>query len=435
MADGGDAADAIWNRARNPSSGALRRLSPRRPVERKLPAARARRADDRTEMRLPGIDAGVQQKLPHGVAELIVYRRDSTVGERGFGLRAASCCSEIRDIGDSGRSYRGPELYLSTQTAPGDTPAARFLQTMHAWSAGQSSLIHWLDKCRHRHDALELLVWDDTGLRIPWELLWLPAALGDGQPGAEYLGGAVTVTRWTTMRPRFQPLVRSFPDFMPDRASGAVAAYIAETMAGHAALFDEFVVEHAEDMADLFRILSAATSRPLAMVYVASHGQFADDTQDSALGGYPLGSTFRYDLSRLREQAALVFLNGCHSRSADMDARMFLQSGAAGVLVTTGAVDNDDAPALVGDLLRRIRETPELSVAEAVRQLRASAAADIAELLRTNRLKGKQVAADRTLFRRLLNPFMYAYYGNPRILLSLEERGGPAAAEFAWTGA
>ena len=122
------------------------------------------------------------------------------------------------------------------------------------------------------------------------------------------------------------------------------------------------------------------------MVYVACHGQFADNPEDCALDGFPLGraTQFNDDLIRLRKQATLVFLNGCHSGSAGIDmstyndgalrsfAGVFLRSGAAGVLATTGAVGEDEARVLADDLLKHLREHPELSVAEAVRQLRAA---------------------------------------------------------------
>lgn len=450
MADDDDAADRRPKRGRNPSFGALRRLRPR-PAERNLPSVGTEVARASTEIRLPHLNADEQRKLPHGMAELIVYRLDSAVdGERGFGLRAASCCSEPCDIRDSRRSYGKPNLDLGTQIARGGTPPAKFLRRMHTWSSEQGSLTRWLDKCRHEHDTLELVVWDDTGFRIPWELLWLPAASGDGEPAAGYLGAVVTVTRWFTMYPHFRHRVSAFSNHAPYRASGAVAAYFAEGMTDDARLFDNLVVEHAEDMEDLFTKLSTATlPGALAMVYVACHGQFADNPEDCALDGFPLGRATQIsdDLIRLRKQAALVFLNGCHSGSAGIDmstyndgalrsfAGVFLRSGAAGVLATTGAVGKDEARVLAGDLLRHLREHPELSVAEAVRQLRVSAAAEmVGELLRTNLPEDEQEQADRTL-HRLLYPFMYVYYGSPRMLLSLEERGGLAdVAELAVTG-
>ena len=81
-----------------------------------------------------------------------------------------------------------------------------------------------------------------------------------------------------------------------------------------------------------------------------------------------------------------MFLNGCHTGSVGIDlgtynddalrgfAKVFLRSGAAGVLATTGAVGRDEARVLADNLLKHLKSHPELSVAEAVRQLRRDAA-------------------------------------------------------------
>jgi hypothetical protein len=53
--------------------------------------------------------------------------------------------------------------------------------------------------------------------------------------------------------------VPTFTNRAPYRASGAGAAYFAEGMTDDATLFDNLVVERAEDMEDLFTRLSTAT--------------------------------------------------------------------------------------------------------------------------------------------------------------------------------
>ena len=86
----------------------------------------------------------------------------------------------------------------------------------------------------------------------------------------------------------------------------------------------------------------------------------------------PIGraTQFNDDLIQLREQATLVFLNGCHTGSVGIDlgtyndgalrgfAKVFLRSGAAGVLATTGAVGRDEARVLADDLLKHLRVAP-----------------------------------------------------------------------------
>ncbi len=456
MPDGEEAAQGGRNLSPHLFSGAPHRLEPKQPEE----APPSVDDDDEVvrgpEEKFAHLYDNEDRKLPHGMAELYVYPVDSTVnGNRGFGLRAASCCSTVRNVNDPRRAYGRPKLDLGTQIAPGGTPPAKFLRRMTAWSYDQVNLTDWLDKRRQDHGTLELMVWDDTGFRIPWELLWLPADSEDEKPAGDYLGAVVTVTRWLSLHPypRNRNRVRKWTNTAPYQAGGRVAAYIHKDMRADEALFDRFDLESAADMEDLFRRLKVATppgALALAMVYVACHGEFSDDPEDCALDGFSYGraTQFNDDLIRLREQATLVFLNGCHTGSIGVDmgtynddalrgfAKVFLRSGTTGVLATTGAVGIEEARVLADDLLSHLGSHRELSVAEAVRQLRADAAIQMTEdLLRTNLSKEAREQADKKL-HQLLYSFMYVYFGSPRMLLSLAERGGLAdTGELAGTGA
>jgi len=456
MSDSDEAAKGSKNLGPHLFSGAPRRLEPKQPAEAPLSADDDDEIVRGTEQKFAHLYVDEQRKLPHGMAELYVYPLDSTVnGKRGFGLRAASCCSAVRDVNDPHRVYGRPKLDLGTQIAPGGTPPAKFLRRMNTWSYDQVNLIDWLDERRRDHGTLELMVWDDTGFRIPWELLRLPADSDDEEPAGDYLGAVVTVTRWLSLHPylRNRNRVRMWMNPASEQANGRVVAYIHPDMRHDEALFDHFDLESADDMEDLFKRLRRATPPGalalLAMVYVACHGQFSDDPEDCALDGFSYGraTQFNDDLIQLREQATLVFLNGCHTGSVGIDlgtynddalrgfAKVFLRSGAAGVLATTGAVGRDEARVLADNLLKHLKSHPELSVAEAVRQLRRDAAVQMTEdLLRTDLSKEERQRADREL-HRLLYPFMYVYFGSPRMLLSLTERAGQAdTGELAGTG-
>ena len=72
-----------------------------------------------------------------------------------------------------------------------------------------------------RHGDLDLVIWDNTGYRIPWELLWLEHPPGETQlPGCklqhpaggkgDWLGGVVTVTRWLQIRKTSHQANRSY---------------------------------------------------------------------------------------------------------------------------------------------------------------------------------------------------------------------------------
>jgi hypothetical protein len=389
-----------------------------------------------------------KRKLPPGMAELIVWKQEQTADRpQRYRLRVACCCKPFEDLDvEVGR----PDLDLGTNIAPGGPPPAEFLDAMGEWSYYKGELTRWLNHVRHRHAGkLQLVVWDNSELRIPWELFWLPDDPDLGLPDG-YLGALLTVTRWVTMDPYQPKYVHPYENPNPYQASGPVVAYIAEDMQHDNEILRDFVVHDARSMEHLFDILKgeedlASDPAALAMVYVACHGEFNDNAGECVLGGYPLGRTYRLNdnLPRLRDQAMLVFLNGCRTGSIGVDTRkyndgalrgfaaVFLRSGAAGVLATTGAVGKEEARALAEALIDHLRENRDLTVADAVRQLRAAAAERMPPLLRTDIPDDQRSAADEELLP-LLYPFMYVYFGSPRMLISLTE--GTGTGELASTG-
>jgi CHAT domain-containing protein len=382
------------------------------------------------------------------MAELIVWKQESADGNPPrFRFRVTCCCGPFEDLDDEvGR----PDLDLGRNIAPGGPTPSEFLDAVGEWSYEKGELTQWLNEHRHRHgDELQLVVWDNSELRIPWELFWLPdnqeLGLSDG-----HLGALLTVTRWVTMNPYKPKNVRRFEDPKPYRASGPVLAYIAETMEHDREMLRDFVVRDARSMEHLFKILRGKETLPgkpaeLAMVYVACHGEFSDDAGRCVLGRYPLGRAHRLNdgLPMLRDQATLVFLNGCRTGALGVDTRryndgalrgfaaVFLRCGAAGVLATTGAVGMEEARALAKDLIDHLRENRDLTVADAVRQLRAKAAEAMPALLDTE-LSGDDLRAAEEELLPLLYPFMYVYFGSPRMLMSLAEDSG--TGELAGTG-
>ena len=146
MSDSDEAAKGSKNLGPHLFSGAPRRLEPKQPAEAPLSADDDDEIVRGTEQKFAHLYVDEQRKLPHGMAELYVYPLDSTVnGKRGFGLRAASCCSAVRDVNDPHRVYGRPKLDLGTQIAPGGTPPPKFLRRMNTWSYDQVNLIDWLD--------------------------------------------------------------------------------------------------------------------------------------------------------------------------------------------------------------------------------------------------------------------------------------------------
>jgi hypothetical protein len=271
------------------------------------------------------------------------------------------------------------------------------------------------------------VIWDDTGYRSPWELLWLytgPMSVQD----EGWLGGLLTVTRWLSIRTPWQEVVRDYRSSYD--CTGPVAAYIDEQMAQDRALFAGYQVEPSGTMYDLTQALNSAAGM-LALVYVACHAEFGDQVSECTLGHLRLVHADPMKFRRLTSASTLVFLNACLSGSLGYDTKkfndgvlrgfpeVFLRSGAAGVLATNGRVGDQLAFEMARELFQHLRDHPGTSVAEAVRELRASAA----RLTPAELAAVKDTKANKQLLP-LLYRFMYLYYGSPRTVVSPHADGG-----------
>ncbi|GII62346.1 hypothetical protein Skr01_24310 [Sphaerisporangium krabiense] len=363
------------------------------------------------------IEADLGAGLPEGMALLTVVPVPQEGGAPGFRLRGVCCCGEAAEFAEV---YGRPRLDLGELASEGGELPADVLSFMQIWSRPKAELTRWLDRriCAHG-ERLQLVIWDDTGYRIPWELFWLDY---DGGRSEGWLGGVVTLTRWLSIRTPWPETVRDYRS--AHTCTGPVAAYVEPRMPQDHALLTSYHVERSADMPALAKALRAHGTA-LALIYVACHGRFGDQVTESALGGLPLKHADTMKFLRLRSAATLVFLNACQSGALGYDtdrfndrvlrgfAEVFLRSGAAGVLATSGNVGDREAWKMARELFRYMREHPGRPVAEALRELRARAAtlspADLAGV------SGR--AADEELIP-LLYRFMYVYYGSPRTLVT-----------------
>ena len=378
----------------------------------------------------------MKEKPPPGMAVLTVSpQRPADDGSPQFALEGTCHCSPRVPLGTYGR----PDLDLGTNLEPGGPQPAKFLDGMGNWSYTKTEVREWLNLHRHRHQGkFELVIRDVTAYRIPWELLQVPANQEFGLGGG-YLGALLTVTRWVALKPQRPEYVKPFDAPTPYQAAGPVVAYIASDMEHDRDLLGDFDVDAAASMWHLFSNLAgeSGTTGAVAMVYVACHSEFGDNPDDCALDRFTLGRATLFDdnLPRLRAQPTLVFLNGCRTGSVGFDvsryndravrgfAVVFLQSSAAGVLATTGAVGNEEAGKFAESLFAQLRADRSLSVARAVGRLRADAGKEIIRLLRAD----PELFAEGELDERLLPllySFMYVYYGSPWLLMSIASRGG-----------
>jgi hypothetical protein len=371
--------------------------------------------------------ANLSTGLPEAMALLTVIPARQSDGTPGFRLRGGCCCDDMRELGEI---YGRPQLELSSlASAEGELPAD-VLTIMQTWSRPKTQLTRWLDARRATHgNQLQLVIWDDTGYRIPWELFWLGSRPTSGRDEG-WLGGLLTVTRWLTIHATWQEFVRDYRSAYT--CSGPVAAYVDAQMAHDQSLLASYQVEQSSSMYDLTKTLGAG-SGALGLVYVACHAKFGDQVNECILGGLPLLHVDPMRFTRLMQSAAIVFLNACHSGSVGYDTKrfndkvlrgfseVFLRSGAAGVLGTTGSVGDKLAFEMAREMLQQLTAKPGQSAAEALRELRAQ----VARLSPADLAAVAGVEANKDLLS-LLYRFMYVYYGSPRTLVTLTTSGGLA---------
>jgi hypothetical protein len=379
-------------------------------------------------------------RLPKGMAALLVYRQGES--ER-FELLGAYGHKQVEPLGGA----RKPGFDFNSLAVQLEQTVVICLE-MASWSREKRELVDWLNRARTDAERdstdLELVVWDDTGFHIPWELFWLPDPLTPRPPS--FLGALVTVSRWLTV-------TRSdiVHDFTKDlgQATGPVAAYVYEGakpgdgMGRDKQLLMDLRVEYADSMWDLLTSLRDLHREALAMVYAACHGEFGDEPGASRLGGLLLESASMLGdagFGRLHNRKTLVFLNACASGPVGEDRgryndgalrgfpKMFMETGAAGVLATAAPIKDDFAHEAARDLLELLRLNPRLPVARAVRDLRRIAADRLPDdIWRTGIPARQQEAANETLLP-ILYWFMYLYYGSPRMAISFASGDTPLAS-------
>jgi hypothetical protein len=337
-------------------------------------------------------------------------------GGNHFRVRGAHPDHELPTVG--GHRYGRPSLALGRLVAPGGAVPTDVQWKMREWSRSHDEITQWVDELRAAvgDDNLRLVIWDDTGFEVPWELLWLPGSAVNALPGG-WLGALVPVTRWTTLH---KPFVDASP--YTDSAytcRGDFVAYLIEAMAADLAVLQRFGAVTTVDESTLLQRL-ASLQPPLGLVYVASHGQPQADTVHNRLGGLRLASLSFDPLHGLQACRSLVFLNACHSGRlfADPDlndsllrgfAQAFLTQGAPAVIGTVGEVETGRAREVARELLEALTGPGHPHLAVALRDVRARAAG--------------QVPADTDDERSLLpflTTFMYLCYGNACSMLDLD---------------
>jgi CHAT domain len=390
---------------------------------------------------LPPLSPGMRGRLPKGMAELVVYPVGSS---DSFGLTGAYGDKLAQPLGGAGKpGFDFNSLAVQLEQT------VRIATQMASWSREERQLTKWLNEstldAEQHSTEFALVVWDDTGFRIPWELFWLTDPEKRRRPN--FLGALMTVIRWLDMTPSTH--VQNFTRD-PGQANGPVAAYVYDkpedpgnSMARDKELLQDFQVKYEDSMSDLLTSLHNPDDAALAMVYAACHGEFGDGPGECSLGELTLESAnMQADngFHRLHNRQTLVFLNACASGPVGEDSgryndgalrgfpKMFLETGAAGVLATAAPIESDFAHQAARGLFERLRVDPNLPVARAVRDLRREAVDSLPpDIWRTDVLASQQQTANATLLP-VLYWFMYLYYGSPRMAISFAGTNDPPAS-------
>jgi hypothetical protein len=357
-------------------------------------------------------------RLPEAVAQLTVQRD----GEQYFTVHGINVSCPLGTV--SSDRYGRPDMVLAEMLDDDDTSHHDIISYLKEWSRTHDEIAVWLNQLRAKFGAdLRLVIWDDAGFNFPWEMLWLPVDAVSGLPGG-WLGGLVSVARWTTLYP--DNLRQPYSDD-PVHCAGQVLAYVDEAMADDYSAFLNYTSQEREEIKDLAKFLARTTdpAERFALLYVAAHGEYSPKRSRQKLASQSIGY-WEDKLVALSENSGLVFLNACHTGELGIDprlkdgmlrgfAQMFLLKGAQGVLATLGAVEDEHAREVARRVVAALAGSWGAEVSVVIRDLRAQTVAEMAN----------ELADDMADLNPLFYTFMYVYFGNPATTVQLIKNAAP----------
>ena len=297
---------------------------------------------------------------------------------------------------------------------------------MNHFSRVNIKIRKWLKQLRKKFEhQLCLIISDQTTFEIPWEML----ELSPDESDSEYLGALVTTVRWQQVIKGDDELVL---ETKADECLGKAIAYTnhKELNVGvelsilkklNATIYDNITKFHSHLQRD---------DLGFGLIYIAGHGTFSDNHREIAIGSLKdmqqqlkLRDLNRCTFNLLKKSEGIVFINTCHSGRYQTHScipngyrlgfvELFLRKGARGVIGTLGGVGDKYAAEIARDLMQACIDSPSLSVAALLRDIRAKVVADLA----------KEPTQDNLL--AFIYTFMYVYYGNPMTVLRLTPSGG-----------
>lgn len=301
------------------------------------------------------------------------------------------------------------------------------------------NLIGWLQQISHKKANQEhpcLIIVDNTTLEIPWEMLELEpkrttnTTINPEEKPYTYLGTVMQIARWLP----FRCFARERRLHVKKREhTGRIISYVDPDL-GDAKV-------HAERKA-LQRLgsqvyptldeLELHMSKPLpadiGLVYIGCHGRdgntLGNVSTNNIEAQQPSNVLRAINLEALYaapDSQLTVFVNACEAGRVIHDSRLdrssfvegFLTHCASSFIGPLAPVDIQNASLIASDILAAIASDQEISIIEALRHLREQAV----QLLQSVWDLPKN--QKRKELYKVLDTFMYVYYGNPLAHLRL----------------
>jgi hypothetical protein len=318
-------------------------------------------------------DGPVRDTLPPGTVLLRVIRQRDDDGVECFRLELQTDREfEATATKQELRNQRRPHITLAaaaTRKAWSDVPLR-----LKSWSDNKQTLQDWLTALRERYGTgLRLIIWDETGFEIPWELFALRG------PRRRWLGAEVELIRWTAANTGASTGAV---------CHGPVLSFVDPSVGAIGLTFARWPYEELGTMKQLVKSL-ADERRDVGLVHVWAHGTVGTTGREATLGGMTMDQLRYNGLGALRGRRTLVLLNACSGAQLmdDKDfneqatrsfAQYFLEEGAPGVVATAGEVGRDHSIAMLTFLLSRTAQGTR-SVSGALLEYRAKLAAQLPE--------------------------------------------------------
>lgn len=282
-------------------------------------------------------------------------------------------------------------------------------------------------------DVLDLIIVDETGYEVPWEMLEF-----DLTDESVALGAVMRITRWVKILQNYAPYRLGVQD---DTVTGHVLCHIDNNNLNRAQddvdALAHFSVTTRNNLKGFITALRSLKSLDVGLIYLGCHGVFSVSARhknllDDAIanGRIALEPSIKtlsylnlYELPYLKEKRPVFFVNACHSARILHEGDgtnttraplglpiVALQRLARGYIGTIGPVGDLYA----GTIARKILEgiSSGSSIPEALRLVRAEAYQEF-----------MAPADDNTeVAKKYIYTFMYVFYGNPMTYMRLKQK-------------